>query len=1251
MVLVASLTLVVLLLGASWYLITYRFREALRYIVDVESNGTYVLQSQSAKFSFRDKTVTINDAHLLPVDSSSHEVHYDVRIPAVFFSIKSWSQILFESKVTVDSFSIDFPEISVYDRSSDKPQKKKITVHASDVFDKLHEVKSHLSVRSFTLNNAAFSFATERQPGKFHSNRINFSVKNFAESDSSQRFLTSEHVLLDIADQDWRFPDNRNRVQFKQLLLSGEEKMFRIDSCVFSGTDRYDRPFSIRLGSIRFSSDNLSALYDRGELVIDSLLLSKPEITIPTTEKSHHKARGDQGHVISDAIREMFSAIQIKYIHVDSGMLFLASESGLQPVSSNRTDVKIYNLEVPPNAGPLRTDSIILSQRKIALITKDQLFSLNIERFLLKDNSLFLSDVRFEPTPKNTALRLFSFRAPRVNLKNIDLEALMEKKINADIAELVAPEIDLIDRSNDQPLALSGKQPEKRDFFSTLRALNELIDVDSFQIRDGRALYRLPGDAAAYLQLDDIDLYVRLNEFAESENIAAIEKSVSYFSTQKLTLTAPDLSVELEGLRLTGKQRKTQVASFRLNSVSGNQVGITGKGLEWMRVDWDGLMKKKLNLHTLHLRAVDVQISTGEQEKDSAAKFSAAFPLSVRRLTVDSISFDQRLATAIRFRAAQLQLDNIRNSDSSLHWDKAAAVVDSFTLNNGATHLFARQTLLNTAAATEIKNLAFTRHNRELELQATVPLVTVSLPLQTVRPREWYARFLALESPVVSYRRMDTARSDTGESALPDIRIDSLAIAGALLKYGDDRKQLTAALRLGLEAFGISATARQLHLPLADMDIRAFKAMDENRLVELPLLVSRIRNMQWQLQEAKTFTGLFSGRWSGGMLNWLTDSAKFNSRDIEGEIREPGLSVGGGAVAADDLLEKLSLQMGASAYEGKKTGLYTEYIHWKPEARELAAGPFRIKPLMDEKAFVQASNWQSEYVMVSGKSLVVDGLTYGVVAPKAVAGKTMALEDVLITTFRDKTLPMPPDLVKPMLGEMLNKIKVPVSLDSMQLTNASVVVDVLSAFTGKRASVPIDQLNAVVTGVKNFGNEGDSVTVAGSLRLYNTVAHRIVYKEAYNDSLYGFSMRLNASPMVLQELGDITWPFANVKIESGAADTLYAQWKGNKYAAVGKMHFYYDGLKVKLVKGTDSTRSGLFRRLASLFANDVLIRGSNQKPSYIFYIRDARKSVFNYWVKSLLSGALSSSVIFQEKKLQKKYNKHRESMRLPDMDF
>ncbi|MBX3238429.1 MAG: hypothetical protein KIT80_06550 [Chitinophagaceae bacterium] len=1252
--LIILIAVISLVLGACWYLVTYRFKEALQFIVSSESNGTYELNARSIKFSFLDKSVRIREAHLIPADTTEQATRYDVKIPAIFFSIKSWSQILFQSRVAVDSFSIDFPEISIHEHTREEEKNKKITVHASDIFDKLKKVKANLSVRSFTLNNAAFTYGNNNLPGKFSSDRINFSVKNFAETDSSDRFLTSEHVLLDITDQDWKFPNNRHQVRFRQLVLSGEEKIFRIDSCVFSGLDKHNRKFSVSVDRILFSTNNLAALYEKDELIIDSLLLTRPRVTIPTTEKKRYQAR-DTGHVISNTIREMFSGIRVKYIHIDSGIVLLASSNNIKPLSNSGTDIKVYNLVIAEGDSPLKTDSIILSQKKIAFVTRDNLFKLNIDRFILKDNDLVLTDVEFGPTPQNNEPKFFTFKAPYMTLKEIDLEELIEKKISADAAELINPEMSFTNNTGKGILKSPGgkKASNIARFYVTLRGLNELLDVKSFHIKNGNVSYRAFGDEATYVNLDDIDMQIRLNEFTASDDLMDIKESIRSFATKKMTLYSPSLLVNVEQFQFAGDLRKTRANFLSFHSSRNNIVDLRASHTEWEGLNWDRLFDGDTRLKTFRAEKIDLNINPANGPAEQEPPVHSLPAVSIGNLHIDEINFNSQGKNSLQFAGKALHIEGIRSEDKKIRWSKISATLDSVAFGSNNAKAFVNRIKLNTAATTDIRELLFEQQTSKSQVKISVPLTRSDISLLSSDVSDLHLKSLFIDQPVISYRLLSGQKDSAVSPSLPEFRLDSLAVTNALLEYTNEEKSITAGSGLNMMSTGIAFdSAEGLQFRRLDVNLTGVKLENKKISLLFPDFISSVQNARLRMNSSPGFTGSVSSRWSDGELTLSTgDSSRLTVNNIDGTLKATNIVISGDSVNINELLQKAGLRTGALRYDGKRSGIQFEFLQWQPEERKLVTGPFRLKPHLDEAAYFEKLGWQSEYVTVSGGGLEILQPAYGTFYPKSLTASNILLEDVLITSYRDKTLPVPPHVFKPMFGQMLEKINVPLSVDTVRLVNAKVLVDILSGFTGKRASIPIDSINAVITGLQTFDNGNDSLNITGSLQLYDTRARRIVYREAHNDSLYSFSMRLNASPVTMQNLTNITLPFGNVVVESGYADTLYAQWNGNKYAAVGIMHFYYDGLKVRLVKATDTSKTGLFRKMLSWFANDVLIHKKNKKPTYIFYVRDTEKSVFNYWVKSLLSGAMSSSVIFQEKKLRKKYNKHKDQMKLPEMEF
>jgi hypothetical protein len=87
--------------------------------------------------------------------------------------------------------------------------------------------------------------------------------------------------------------------------------------------------------------------------------------------------------------------------------------------------------------------------------------------------------------------------------------------------------------------------------------------------------------------------------------------------------------------------------------------------------------------------------------------------------------------------------------------------------------------------------------------------------------------------------------------------------------------------------------------------------------------------------------------------------------------------------------------------------------------------------------------------------------------------------------------------------------------------------------------------------------------------------------------------------------------------------------KANEDYSFGEMRFHYSDLKVQLLDPDTETPKGLGHNLGSFFANTFIIRTNNPKnfvvrKGYIFFERDKKRAIFNYWTKTFLSGVVSS---------------------------
>jgi hypothetical protein len=209
-------------------------------------------------------------------------------------------------------------------------------------------------------------------------------------------------------------------------------------------------------------------------------------------------------------------------------------------------------------------------------------------------------------------------------------------------------------------------------------------------------------------------------------------------------------------------------------------------------------------------------------------------------------------------------------------------------------------------------------------------------------------------------------------------------------------------------------------------------------------------------------------------------------------------------------------------------------------------------------------------------------------------------------------------------------------------------VSEISSVTNKKGSIPLEKLNVLLTGITNRPQAGDSLTLSASAFLLDHNIRHFYYREAYGDSLSNFTAGVHASAMPLPPYSSITAPLAAVNVAAGNTDTLFAHWAGNKHGAIGTMNFHYQGLKVKLLDKHDPSKKHFLLSLENWVANSFVLRKTNTRGSRIFFMRDKEKFVFNYWIKTIMNGMLSSVGIKSDRKYLKQYKKAQELYVLPE---
>ncbi|NRD59977.1 hypothetical protein, partial [Corallococcus exiguus] len=144
----------------------------------------------------------------------------------------------------------------------------------SNILENLQKTLDHLHARSFNLQGAALSFYKRQATAPLVVKDINVTIHNFSKIDNDdRRVFGSDAINLDLGRQHWVLSDGKNTLSFRGLRFSSDKQFVELDSIHFRKPALAAKgEMSLRAEKFFFNSRHLPAIYQKGELWLDTLV-------------------------------------------------------------------------------------------------------------------------------------------------------------------------------------------------------------------------------------------------------------------------------------------------------------------------------------------------------------------------------------------------------------------------------------------------------------------------------------------------------------------------------------------------------------------------------------------------------------------------------------------------------------------------------------------------------------------------------------------------------------------------------------------------------------------------------------------------------------------------------------------------------------------------------------------------------------------------------------------------------------------
>ena len=237
------------------------------------------------------------------------------------------------------------------------------------------------------------------------------------------------------------------------------------------------------------------------------------------------------------------------------------------------------------------------------------------------------------------------------------------------------------------------------------------------------------------------------------------------------------------------------------------------------------------------------------------------------------------------------------------------------------------------------------------------------------------------------------------------------------------------------------------------------------------------------------------------------------------------------------------------------------------------------------------------------------------------------LNGLKIHSFRDKRLPFPEKQNTKLPMQMINSLPLKIHTDTVQVKNSYIDYSEHRQNADKAGILKFYDLNVTISNLSNIDSLiSEKTRMEASAKIMNESMLEAEFVFPNNIYPEKYQVTGTLEPLYLKAFNPMAISAASAKIESGRTKTVAFNFYYNNDRADGDLIFEYENLKIVLLNNNNSEKD-----IASFFANAVAIKKNNLQSTQSFnkgtvsFERDKKKSIFNYWWKSLQSGIKDSA--------------------------
>ncbi len=380
--------------------------------------------------------------------------------------------------------------------------------------------------------------------------------------------------------------------------------------------------------------------------------------------------------------------------------------------------------------------------------------------------------------------------------------------------------------------------------------------------------------------------------------------------------------------------------------------------------------------------------------------------------------------------------------------------------------------------------------------------------------------------------------------------------------------------------------------------------------------------------------GIYTGSFNFHKTN--SKASSFSIREIDIHVSNAAYDLSADTSFLDALsMEKISFYLKPEhiSLPGNEFKLKINEISGSTISNSILIKSLSFSPKAGKLELGKIKGVQTNWISLNIEEISLKGFDIPeMIQDKKIKFETVKLSKGDLFIFIDKNIPSNADKYKKLPQEALLDLKMPLMINTMEVSNSSIRYEDLVEKVKKSGYITLDSLNAKAVNITNMEEAikiNNSITLTGDFLLYNKGLTNVIINLPLDKNKNSFSFSGQLDTMDLKILNPIIEPELRLRIKSGKLHQLTFNTFADSVRSTGAMQMEYDKLKLNFLRKKSSLYElSPVQWLTSGVANNIIYKKNPQqdmpaRTGSMNFERDPNKGIINYMVRALAEGAIN----------------------------